>query len=314
VPLDAGLEVPVAHVSGQVTDNGGTPVENVIVTTEYSQSMFAFALNQAISDVTGHYDMVVLPNQTWTLNASLPDDHPRINELWVPDEVNVAVAEEDVVVDITMPDEPLRCPLSGQFTTSDGVALEFLELNHYASWYGLYGWRFRSDTPGVYYRYGYETPLLDSIPLVCGVQSLQLFSRRSSQAFTCDDPERFNQFCFDGYQQWQSFDLSEPQGGFVFEVVTLSGTVTMDGDTPIEDALIEVSATVVADGPVTRGNISNYASSGADGTYQLVVMPGGLFSYDITITTPPSVGLGQVTFIETITADTTIDANFSSVE
>ncbi len=301
-----GLEVPVAHLSGFVTDPSGQPVEGIGVSAMLPQGLFSFAMNSTGTDSAGLYDFVVLPEDTWMVSLSMGDDHPRLDDLWPPEPVEIEVPNTGGQANIEMLEGPERCRLSGAITAvpvdemgdPEGVELERLRFNFYGPWYGMFGWDFRSDEPSVYYRYGNNALLMEAIPLVCGPQTFAASSRRNSFYPSCSNPERFDQPCLSSYAFWQNEDVQEDVDGFEIPVVYIYGTVTRDGETPIEGALVQVVGTVKIDGEeedttVVMGGVSNETVTRSDGTYRMAVVP-SREPYALTITTPLTDDLGLI--------------------
>jgi hypothetical protein len=327
-PIPDGIEIPVVHVSGHVTtEETGEPVEGAVVSAMAGFPPFFMATNLNGTDATGLYDFVVMPGMEWGVSVAVGDDHPMNL-----DPVGTTMVINDAVeINFEMPPGPDRCPLSGTVHTSEGVDLQLMEFQHYGAMYGMSGWVFRYDEPGLFYRYGLDSILLDAIPLICsinnmdeddeeylGPQDMVLRSRRSSYNPSCQDSVNFDQICLDSFDWWAAIDLIEPVHGIEIPVVWVTGQVTLDGDGPIQNATIEAGATIFVendDGETTRraGHVSNYAVTRPDGSYRLVVYPSELSEYQITITTPLDLDLGQITHRVTIFEDTVVDADFSSV-
>jgi hypothetical protein len=304
-PMLDGLEIPVVHLSGFVRGPDGEAVAGVGVSATYPVGFFNFATNSTGTDARGLYDLVVLPNTPWQVSASIPDDHPQLDDYWPPDVVNFESGEFGGQVNLTLLEGPERCRLSGPVTTSDGVELNRLTFNHYSPWYGLTGWEFRSDLPAEYYRGTDADAVRDVIPLVCGEQSLYITSRLNTSLPSCFNTERWREPCLSNYAYWNGYDLTEPEHGLEIPVVTITGRVTQDGETPI------ALATVSVDGRIEAGRVFNQTVTRPDGTYSVVVVPSETREYVITITTPLDVDLGQVEFREIVDGDTVVDADFS---
>lgn len=310
------VDVPVVHLSGFVRGPEGEPIEGVGVSAMYMVSPFSFAMNSTGTDSSGFYDFVVLPGVPWTVSISIADDYPLLDDYWPPEPAEIVPGDEGAGLNIDVLEGPPRCRFSGPLTTSEGVELDRLELGFFGQWYGLMGWIFKSDEPGVYYRDGNDALLMEQIPLVCGEQSFGLWSRRTAYAPSCSNPERFDQPCLNGYPIWSNQDIQDDMVGGSVPVVWLSGTVTTDGEEPIQGATIEASGAVEVAGDgeddpnVGMGSAANFATTRSDGSYRMAVVP-SLAEYTITITTPLDVDLGEIIATEVIDEDTQVDANFS---
>ena len=315
-PLEGGVEIPVVHLSGFVTGPDGEPVEGVGVSAMYAQSFSSFAMNGTGTDREGLFDFVVLPDETWTVSVSIADDHPRLEEIWPPGPVDVAVDEYGGVANIELLEGPPRCPLSGPVTTSEGVELERLELNFYGPYYGMFGWTFVSEEPGVYFRDGVEDYLMDEIPLVCGVQDFTIWSDQNPYRASCFNPERFDQPCLEGYRYWDDLDLQTSHSGMEIPIAYVEGIVTENEVLPMPNAVVTARGTVEIlndDGSTTNmGTVSNHTLSRPDGRFRLALVPSES-EYTLEIETPLEVDLGKADWTVKITEGETamIDANFS---
>jgi hypothetical protein len=383
-PITDGIEIPVVHVSGYVTTEDGTPVEGASVSAITGFPPYFFVMNGTGTGPDGLYDFVVLPCSNhpachplcetdencptgmacqdgecacvesfcdwpgveWGISVSVGDDHPM--NLTAVDATEVI--DDAVQINFEMPPGPPRCPFSGTVHTDEGVDLEALDFYHFGAPYGMAFWQFRSLIPGIYFRYPNDEILLDAIPLICGVQSMEINSIESTRISSCVSPENFDQPCLDFYRHWDGFDLQEPVEGVELPVVWIRGEVTRNGEEPISGAEIEVRSVMTVetgDPPCTidtdcedadavcndegacertvrgllletdggdlrnAGGISNYAVSRPDGRYSLVVVPTPHSQYEITITTPLGVDLGEATYERTVNADIVVDADFT---
>ena len=316
-PLDGGVELPVVHLSGFVTGPDGDPVEGVGISAMHPQTMFTFASNGTGTDREGLFDFVVLPDSTWDVSVSIGDDHPRLEELWPPDPITVEADEFGAQANIQMLEGPPRCPLSGTVTTSEGVELERLAFHFAGPYYGMMGWEFVSDDPGVYYRDGVESYLMEEIPLVCGVQTMGIISEQNPYRPSCFNPERFDQPCLEYYRYWNGQDIQEPVSGMEIPVAYLQGVVTENDVLPMENATITATGTVTVtaeDGTeVSLGSVSNHTLSRPDGTFRLALVPSNN-KYFVEIETPLEIDLGKADwYVDIIEGEVfEIDANFSA--
>lgn len=278
--FDAAIEervfqIPLIPIDGFVFDIVGDPIVGAQLEAELDDPPVRVS-NLDLADEAGRFTVWVVPwsDGLYSFTARGPEDSDK----------RYRTATITTLVEEPLP-EPLeftlyedRCPIYGDFHTSEDVSLDWLFIRLTGATYPDGAEDYMSFTTSVYYPSGEPQEIYNNVPTWCGgPQTLRLWDAGwNAPDWPCIDIEHPERICLWRYPVLNTESLAEPMDdGATIEVVRIGGVVT---DTfGIAQAEVEVTASATypfhydEDG-WTYFSVYNEAETDLEGSWSMVVI------------------------------------------